>query len=82
MTTLIASMTMVSCNDDKVEVKSEGGDTPVTEKTVAENAADVAPSKVSGSIAPVAQIFNGEKYAPTKLAHNNDYFIVYFTASW
>ncbi len=43
---------------------------------------EATPSKVSGSIAPVAQVFDGEKYAPTKLAHNTDYFIVYFTASW
>ena len=74
MTALIASMTIVSCKNDNGTTKTDDSDAVV--------APEAKPSVVSGSIAPVAQIFDGEKYAPTKLAHNNDYFIVYFTASW
>ncbi len=77
MTTLIASMTIVSCNNDKGNTKTESGDGGASTEMP-----EAKPSKVSESIAPVAQIFDGEKYVSTKLAHNTDYFIVYFTASW
>lgn len=75
ITAFIACMTIVSCNNEKEAQKTDDGDSAV-------QVADATPSKVSGSIAPVAQVFDGEKYVSTELAHNSDYFIVYFTASW
>ncbi len=78
LTTLFASMAMVSCGGDKEETKTE---VKVKANTVYE-VEKATPSKVSGSLATVAQKFDGEKYSPTKLAHNIDYFIVYYTASW
>jgi len=66
ITAVIAALAIVSCNSNKGETKVE----------------EATPSTVSASLAPVAQIFDGEKYVSTQLAHHNDYFIVYFTASW
>jgi hypothetical protein len=39
-------------------------------------------SSVAKNIAPVLQKFDGEKYVPTELDGDPDYFIMYFTASW
>lgn len=77
MVSLIASVAMVSCSDDKGNPNAEGAHTGS-----ARSVADGTPSKVSESLAPVVQRFDGQKYAATELSHDTDYFIVYFTASW
>ena len=52
-------------------------DSPATKEMAA-----VEASLVSGDLAPVAKIFNGTEYVPTKLSHKPEYFILYYTASW
>ena len=75
ITAFIASMSLVSCNNDK-------GDVQTNDSGSSGQSADATPSKVSESLSPVIQKFDGEKYVSTELANNVDYYIVYYTASW
>jgi hypothetical protein len=70
---LAASFTMVASGQETKEA-------PAKEEAKTDEV--VAASKVAASIGPVVQKFEGEKYVPTKLAGNPDYYIMYFTASW
>jgi|TARA_B110000879_G_scaffold27857_1_gene37913 hypothetical protein len=71
---LAASFTMVASGQETKEAPAEATKEDVSKEVVV--------SKVAASIAPVVQKFEGEKYVPTKLAGNPDYYIIYFTASW
>jgi hypothetical protein len=71
---LAASFTMVASGQETKEAPAEAAKEDVSKEVVA--------YKVAASIAPVVQKFEGEKYVPTKLTGNPDYYIMYFTASW
>lgn len=75
-TLLVASFTMVACGPKESEAASK-------ENNTSETATAEAPTSAVGKgLAPVVQKFNGEKYTPTQVAGNPDYYILYFTASW
>ena len=77
---LAASFTMVASGQETKE-KAPTGDMPKGGGGC-DIIGNAGASKVAKSIASVVQKFDGKKYAPTKIAGNPDYYIMYFTASW
>lgn len=70
ITLLAASFSMVASGQETKAVEDATG----KEVKVATN--NLATSKVATSTAPVLKKFEGEKYAPTKLMGDPDYFIL------